>query len=193
MEQHLPTFLPTRRGLRQQNLPTYLPACLQLDAKTTYLPTYHSRRPKVKRPGEHKVAQLDIRLQNGLKIVGGHLKPARKSTFCTQKGQNFLRAARRPKIASRHGSCRQKLHFLGTRRAPVPDGWTVPTYLITYLPSGGSKTYLPTYLPGAASGSNTYLPTYRSIRPQSYVDPERTKRCEATSFEISVTQGTCQF
>ena len=59
--------------------------------RPTYLPTY-SRRPKV-RPGEHKVAQLDIRLQNGLKIVGGHLKPARKSTFCTQKGQNFLRAA----------------------------------------------------------------------------------------------------
>ena len=112
MEQHLPTFLPTRRGLRQQNLPTYLPACLQLDAKTTDLPTYLPI-PGVPRSDRvnTKVAQLDIRLQNGLKIVGGHLKPARKSTFCTQKGQNFLRAARRPKIAtcSRHGSCRQKL------------------------------------------------------------------------------------
>ena len=37
-----------------------------------------------------------------------------------------------------------------------------PTYLPTYLPgaASGRETYLPTYLPSAASGRETYLPTY---------------------------------
>ena len=41
------------------------------------------------------------------------------------------------------------------------------TYLPTYLPSAasGRRTYLPTYLLSAASGRRTYLPTYLPTLP----------------------------